>query len=282
MAAAPIRAATATTLAGLAALRVAWGLGATWPYADAATLSDRVVGADAVPSPPACFAVAGLLGIAAALVRGAPQRWPVVNGIGRAGVASVLAVRGVLGVAGRTDRVVPGSISPAFRRRDRFAYAPLCLRSRPARYRVGRAHPRRAPRTDARATQIRARLQSRGRSRAVPRHRCRGRRRGTRVRARSRSRHGTAAHPRCRAPRWPCAGRARPSRSSPSSPRAARGSASRRVSRSWCSQTSPRTGAALRTAPRRSQHHLHARRGRRGCRATARPACPCATAGSPH
>jgi hypothetical protein len=39
----------------------------------------------------------------------------------------VLSVRGVLGVAGRTDLVSPGSSSPRFRALDRKLYSPLYL-----------------------------------------------------------------------------------------------------------------------------------------------------------
>jgi hypothetical protein len=42
-------------------------------------------------------------------------------------VASVLAARGILGLAGRTDLVSPGSDSTRFRRNDRAFLAPLCL-----------------------------------------------------------------------------------------------------------------------------------------------------------
>jgi hypothetical protein len=39
----------------------------------------------------------------------------------------VLAVRGGLGLAGRTDVMAPGSVSARFRRLDRAVYSPLCL-----------------------------------------------------------------------------------------------------------------------------------------------------------
>jgi hypothetical protein len=42
-------------------------------------------------------------------------------------VAAVLSGRGLLGLAGRTDVVSPGSSSARFRRLDRRVYSPLCL-----------------------------------------------------------------------------------------------------------------------------------------------------------
>ena len=41
--------------------------------------------------------------------------------------ADALAVRGLLGLAGRTDIVSPGSSSSRFRELDRRLYSPLCL-----------------------------------------------------------------------------------------------------------------------------------------------------------
>lgn len=122
-----ISAGTSSALAGVAAMHVAWGLGSTWPFPNATKLADTVVGSAVVPPPLACFAVAGALGVAAALVGGVPAGSPVVRRFGQAGVASVLAARAGLGFAGRTDRAVPGSASPQFRRWDRRLYSPLCL-----------------------------------------------------------------------------------------------------------------------------------------------------------
>ena len=121
------RVATSATLAGIGALHVAWGLGSTWPFADETALTDNVVGAPVTPSPLACFAVAGLLGSAAGLVAGLPSRTSRVGTLGRATVATVLATRGFLGLAGRTDLVSPGSNSTRFRRNDRAFLGPLCL-----------------------------------------------------------------------------------------------------------------------------------------------------------
>ena len=120
-----------TTVAGaallaIAGVHVAWGRGSTWPMPDRAVLNDAVVGRDATPSAPACYAVAAALTTAAVLVLGVPVRLPL-NRVGAAGVVAVLAARGTLGLAGRTDLAVPGSVSPRFRQLDRRWFGPLCL-----------------------------------------------------------------------------------------------------------------------------------------------------------
>ena len=117
---------TGGTLGGIGVLHIAWGRGSTWPFRDQAALAENVVGAETVPPPSACFAVAGALGAAAALVV-LPSRGRIRHKLARAGVVTVLATRGVLGLVGRTDLVSSGSVSPTFRRRDRTLYAPLCL-----------------------------------------------------------------------------------------------------------------------------------------------------------
>ncbi|MBI5089070.1 MAG: DUF3995 domain-containing protein [Actinobacteria bacterium] len=115
---------TATTLLAVAALHVAWGRGSTFPFASADELAERVVGSRRVPSPLACNVIAGLLGSGAILVTVRP-RWAIHRTALRA-MAAVLATRAAFGFAGRTDLLVPGSDSAAFRRRDRSTYAPLC------------------------------------------------------------------------------------------------------------------------------------------------------------
>ena len=92
-------------------------------------LADVVTGraGGSVPSPAACVAVAALLTCAAGLVAGWPGSLPRLRRVGAAGVAATLGVRGVCGLAGRTDLVSPGSTSARFRRLDRRYYSPLCL-----------------------------------------------------------------------------------------------------------------------------------------------------------
>jgi hypothetical protein len=72
-------------------------------------------------------AVAALLATAAAFVAGRPRSRPALRRLGAAGVAGVLGVRAACGLAGRTDLVSPGSVSPRFRRLDRRCFSPLCL-----------------------------------------------------------------------------------------------------------------------------------------------------------
>jgi uncharacterized protein DUF3995 len=103
-------------LLAISGLHAAWGLGASSPRID----RDQA-------SPVACFAVAGLLGVAAGLVAGRPRRVPRLNRLGARAVAGVLATRGAFGRAGRTDLLAPGSSSDRFRRLDRRIYSPICL-----------------------------------------------------------------------------------------------------------------------------------------------------------
>lgn len=110
----------------LGALHVLWATGSSWPAADAGTISGRS-GASASPGPVACLAVAGLLGTAAALVTGHPRARPGLARTGSAGVTATFALRGALGLAGRTDLLSPGSTSLRFRELDRRYYGPLCL-----------------------------------------------------------------------------------------------------------------------------------------------------------
>ena len=90
-------------------------------------LADSVVGSRAVPSPAACYAVATALFLASGLVADIPIGPRPLRKVGRLGVAGVLAARAVVGLAGRTDAVSPGSTSATFRRLDRRYYSPLCL-----------------------------------------------------------------------------------------------------------------------------------------------------------
>ena len=118
---------TSAALASIAGVHVAWGLGSPFPFATRAELADAVIGSGAVPPPGACYAVATALFAASALVadvRIGPRR---VRRLGRQVVGGVLTVRGIAGLAGRTDVLSPGSASPRFRRLDRRVFSPLCL-----------------------------------------------------------------------------------------------------------------------------------------------------------
>lgn len=122
----PIRVLTATTLVGLAGLHVAWARGSSFPCADRATLADTVIGGAEVRGPRECYAVAGLLTVAAVLVADIGPIWRPIRQVGVTGVAGVLGVRSAFGLAGQTSRLVPGSDSPRFVALDRRFYGPLC------------------------------------------------------------------------------------------------------------------------------------------------------------
>lgn len=118
---------TASALAGIAALHVGWGLGASFPYEDRETLADSVAGSSSTPGPRDCFAVAWLLACAAGLVADVSPVGPAARRAGVFGVALVLAGRGVIGVAGRTGSIVPWTPSRHFNDLDRRYYGPLCI-----------------------------------------------------------------------------------------------------------------------------------------------------------
>jgi Protein of unknown function (DUF3995) len=115
------------SLAGAGVLHVVWGRGATFPYRTRERLNDSLVGRDATPSPAACYAVAGALVAAAAIVGRAVNGGGRVVHVGSGLVAAVLSVRAAFGLAGRTDVLVPGSESDRFRELDRRVLSPLCL-----------------------------------------------------------------------------------------------------------------------------------------------------------
>ncbi len=116
-------------LLAIGGLHVLWATGSRWPLPDRDRFADTVTGRPAgkTPGPVACLAVAGLLTTSAALVSGHPRQAPGLSRLGSAGVVAVLAGRGALGLAGRTDMVSPGSSSERFRELDRRIYAPICL-----------------------------------------------------------------------------------------------------------------------------------------------------------
>jgi hypothetical protein len=117
---------TTGALLGIAGIHVAWGRGSTFPFATTTELTDAVVGNDVVPSRPACYAVAGLLTVAAAAVAGLPRPDARLRRLAVVGTATTLAIRAAAGFAGRTDALVPGSTSPRFRRNDRRVLSPVC------------------------------------------------------------------------------------------------------------------------------------------------------------
>jgi hypothetical protein len=118
--------ACSSALIGVAGFHVLWGLGSAWPAADRCRLADSVAGTEEMPSARACFAVAGALGAAAALVAGAGEQYRLLR-VARAGVGAVLVNRGVIGVTGWTELLVPWTPSRHFQDLDRRFYGPFCL-----------------------------------------------------------------------------------------------------------------------------------------------------------
>lgn len=117
---------TATTLAALSALHVAWATGSAFPADHRDELADLVAGTNEMPPARECLAVATLLGVAAGVVAG-PRCLPeTVRRLGCLTVASVFGVRAVLGASGYTRLIVPWTPSERFERLDRRYYAPLC------------------------------------------------------------------------------------------------------------------------------------------------------------
>ena len=117
----------AGTLLGIAGVHVAWGRGSSFPFATVEEMHDAVIGRPVSPSPASCYAVAGLLTVAAAATVGLPSRRSRLRRLAVLGAATVLATRAGFGFSGRTDALVRGSASPRFRRLDRRVYSPLCL-----------------------------------------------------------------------------------------------------------------------------------------------------------
>jgi hypothetical protein len=117
------------SLLAIAGLHLNWARGSTWPLPDDRALAEDVAGREGTepPAASACLAVAALLGLAAALLRGRPRSAPRLSRLGAAVVVATLATRGGFGIAGRTDLLVGGPTSARFRDRDRRLYSPLCL-----------------------------------------------------------------------------------------------------------------------------------------------------------
>ena len=116
----------------IAVLHAHWGLGGTWPAADAERLAKTAVGTPGItkmPSPTSCFVVAALLScvaswplFAAGLLVEAWPRWLTL--LAGAGIAAVFVGRGVAGYTAAWRRRF--SEEP-FASLDRLVYSPLCL-----------------------------------------------------------------------------------------------------------------------------------------------------------
>ena len=109
---------TAALLAVLAALHVAWGLGASIPFRTRDELADAVVGTSAGAAADGLFVVLGALATGAAL---AANVAPVTPGVRRSALrvmAGILGARGALGLLGKMSLVAPDSTSERFDRLD--------------------------------------------------------------------------------------------------------------------------------------------------------------------
>lgn len=118
---------TGATLLGVAGLHAHWGRGGVWPGHDPASLGRKVFPNPPrhLPSPAACFAVAGALTFttAALVTAHRPGPWqPLSQRICQLAAGTLLA-RGGLGFT------LPAltQANPEFRRLNRTIYSPLCL-----------------------------------------------------------------------------------------------------------------------------------------------------------
>lgn len=116
-------------LAALAVLHGIWGAGETWPARDAERLAEVVGGRSPMPGPGPCWAVAGLLGLAAVTLhsanrptsRAAVMPYPVADaGVGVLGAVLAVRAAGIVGSFG------PSSMSQSFRMMNAAMYSPLC------------------------------------------------------------------------------------------------------------------------------------------------------------
>lgn len=111
-------------LAAVGAVHAAWAFGWRWPGGSDQALADLVVGAGSTFPPAwACWAVAGLLGVAAGAVRrtatGGLGRERVVVGL----TAAALIGRGLIGLA--VDAAT--SVGTTYAKLDLTLYSPFCL-----------------------------------------------------------------------------------------------------------------------------------------------------------
>lgn len=113
-------------LASISALHLAWGAGSSWPATDRRTLAEEIAGKTEMPPPHACFAVAGALAGAAAIVAGLGGERPLAR-FARGAVAATMLVRGVTGITGSTRLLVSWTPSDHFNALDKRRYGPLCL-----------------------------------------------------------------------------------------------------------------------------------------------------------
>lgn len=123
---------TATVLAGLAILHVAWARGSTWPYADAARFVRSVIGSDnpaKSPGAAASLSVAALLATSAMGVAERPRATRpatiLASDLITLVTAAVLALRGSGGLVDSATGLF--GTTAEFRRNDLRFYSPLCV-----------------------------------------------------------------------------------------------------------------------------------------------------------
>lgn len=112
------------TLAGIAAVHAAWALGWRWPGGSDEAFAERVMGNSELPPEWATWAVAGVLGGAAGMVRATARG--SASTVWRAGswtVAGVLLARG----AGGMGVSAASGLGSIYARLDAAVYSPLCL-----------------------------------------------------------------------------------------------------------------------------------------------------------
>ena len=138
-----IPAATTTGLIVAAGLHVAWGLGSNFPYKSSAEFVDKIVGTKRRPSRRDCFAVAVALSLAGVFTA-VPARTTLHQRMLDV-LTAAFAIRATLGFTDGTQLFGLGGITPAFRTRDHYIYAPIC-----AALAIGINTTRRHARTDSR------------------------------------------------------------------------------------------------------------------------------------
>jgi hypothetical protein len=123
----PVSTSIAAALTGIAALHVAWAVGSSFPFADRSALADTVSGQSEPPGPGPTLVVAAMLLSAAGAIADVLPIGTTTRRSAVLGTALVLGGRGVIGVAGRTGRIVPWTPSARFNQLDKRYYGPLCL-----------------------------------------------------------------------------------------------------------------------------------------------------------
>jgi hypothetical protein len=117
---------TAATL-GDGGLHAAWACGSSFPLADRDGLAETVMGTTSVPGPLPCFGMAAALLFASSAVQNRPHGPGGCAAWALAASAGVLGRRALIGLAGKTGVVSPGSSGIRFRSLDRRFYAPVGL-----------------------------------------------------------------------------------------------------------------------------------------------------------